>query len=82
METKITQWGNSLGVRVPAALAAEVGLKAGTEVNLIAEGRSIKLVPLGTPRRYSLKELLAGITKDNLQPVFPTGPDVGREVIE
>lgn len=82
MEAKVTKWGNSLGVRVPASLAAQVGLKAGSEVNLIAEGRAIKLVPLGVPHRYTLDELLAGVTKANTHPQISTGPDVGREVIE
>jgi len=82
MEAKVTKWGNSLGVRVPAALATQVGLKAGSEVSLVAEGKAIKLVPLGTPRRYTLAELLAGVTKDNIQPAIPSGPDVGREAIE
>ncbi len=82
MEVKVTKWGNSLGVRVPAALALQVGLKPGTPVRVIAEGRAIKLVPLGTPRRYTLEELLAGVTKKNIHPAISTGPDVGREVIE
>lgn len=82
MEAKVTKWGNSLGVRVPAALALQVGLKPGTPVRMTAEGRAIRLVPLGTPRRYTLEELLAGVTKNNIHPAISTGPDVGHEVIE
>ena len=82
MEAKVTKWGNSLGVRVPTSLAAQVGLKAGSEVSLVAEGRAIKLVPLGTPHRYTLDELLARVTKENVHPFISTGPDVGHEVIE
>jgi len=82
VKAKITKWGNSLGVRVPAALAAQVGLSIGAAVSLVADGRSIKLVPLGTPHRYTLDELLAGVTRENIQPAISTGPDVGREVIE
>ena len=82
MRAKVTKWGNSLGVRVPASPAAEVGLQARTGVSLIAEGRAIKPVPLGTLRRYILDELLAGVTKKNNPPPISTGPDVGREVME
>jgi hypothetical protein len=30
-------------------------------------------------RRYSFKQLLAGLSKDNLHPEVQTGPPVGRE---
>jgi antitoxin component of MazEF toxin-antitoxin module len=33
------------------------------------------------PRKYSLKQLLAGVTPENLHPEFATGPPVGREVL-
>lgn len=82
MKAKVTKWGSSLGVHVPASLAAQVGLKVGTEVSLVAEGGAIKLVPLGSPHRYTLDELLAGITKQNIHSVISTGPDMGREVLE
>lgn len=32
------------------------------------------------PRKYSLKQLMAGVTPENLHPEFNTGPAVGREV--
>ena len=32
------------------------------------------------PRKYSLKQLMAGVTPENLHPEFQTGPAVGREV--
>lgn len=82
MTVRIAKWGNSIGVRVPAALAAEMGLAPGSEVDLVAEGHTIRIVPQTTPKRYKLKDLLAGITHDNVEPEIPTGPDVGREVIE
>ena len=33
------------------------------------------------PRKYSLKQLLAGITPENLHPELNTGPPIGREVL-
>jgi hypothetical protein len=32
-----------------------------------------------TPRRYSFKELMAGVTPDNIHAEVETGPPVGRE---
>ena len=34
MATKIQKWGNSLGVRIPKALAEQLGLTAGTRVEV------------------------------------------------
>lgn len=52
MNTRVAKWGNSLGVRLPSALAAGAGLKPGSAVDLIAEGNAIKIVPIAKiPRR-------------------------------
>lgn len=59
---KVAKWGNSLGVRVPAAVAALAGLKAGTEVQVVSEGNAIKIVPLAksAPRlEAAYKEMAA-----------------------
>lgn len=32
-------------------------------------------------RRYSFKQLMAGVTKDNLHPEIQTGPPVGSEAL-
>ncbi|MCI0749212.1 MAG: AbrB/MazE/SpoVT family DNA-binding domain-containing protein [Nevskiales bacterium] len=52
MNVRVAKWGNSLGVRVPAAVAAEAGLKPGTEVKVVSEGQAIRIVPVSkTPPR-------------------------------
>lgn len=40
MELKIAKWGNSLAVRIPAAVARSIGVKAGDslQVSLTADG--------------------------------------------
>jgi len=75
------KWGNSIGVRIPATIAAEVGLKPGSEVKVVREGKSIRLVP-APARRPSLKTLLAGITKENLHGETGTGKAQGAELID
>jgi len=42
---KITQWGQSLGLRIPKALAIKYQFKANDEVALIPEKNSIKIIP-------------------------------------
>ena len=80
MHVQIARWGNSLGVRVPKEIAAEVGLKAGARVEITAEdGRSI--IAVARPV-YTLDELLVGMTPDEMHDAFDWGPEVGREAVE
>ncbi|WP_257125373.1 AbrB/MazE/SpoVT family DNA-binding domain-containing protein [Bhargavaea cecembensis] len=61
---KIQKWGNSLGLRIPAALAQQINLTEGTEVTLTIESNQALLVkPIET--EPTLEELLAMITPDN-----------------
>jgi antitoxin MazE len=83
MHAKIAKWGNSLGVRLPASIAHEMGLKEGTEIRLTADAKAIKLVPIKSPaRKFTLGKLLSGITPENQHGETDFGPDVGAEVIE
>lgn len=42
---KVTRWGQSLGLRIPKALAKKYRFKANDEVALIPEKNSIKIIP-------------------------------------
>ena len=78
MRSKIQKWGNSLAVRIPKAIAELVELSDGREVELtVEEGRMI--VKPARKRRYSLEELVAGITDENRHDEIGTGPSVGNE---
>ena len=79
METRVKKWGNSLAIRIPKALAAEIGLDDNSPVELsLAEGRLIvsPLYQIG----YSLEQLLAQVTEENVHRQVDTGPAVGGEV--
>jgi antitoxin MazE len=80
MQAQITQWGNSLGVRVPKDIAAQLGLKAGTRVEIVAEDDRI-IVTLARPA-YTLEDLLGGMTPTTMHAAFDWGPDLGREAVE
>lgn len=41
----IKQWGNSLGVRLPAAVAKEVGLGVNQRVEMVVKGQSVVITP-------------------------------------
>jgi len=74
------KWGNSLAVRIPKGIAEGSGLSEGDTVEIANEGDRIVITP-SKIRRYSLTELLDGITKKNLHSEVDTGKPVGRELI-
>ena len=80
MIVKAAQWGNSIGVRIPRALAKKKGIDVDThvEVNETEDGVIIK--PIGK-KEYSLEELVKGITPQNRHPEVNFGGPVGKELI-
>lgn len=80
MEARIRRWGNSLALRIPGPIAAELGLGDGALVDLrLVDGRLV-VVPQREGPHFRLEELLAQVTADNLHAEVETGPAVGREV--
>jgi antitoxin MazE len=82
MSTVVAQkWGNSLGVRIPKDVAEKIGIKQGSEMELIVvenEG-SIILKPKRTRKKYTLEELIEKITPDNRHEEMDFGIE-GREL--
>jgi len=77
-QARVQKWGNSLAIRIPKPFALEVGLEQNSVVVVsVSEG---KLVLEPVKLLYSLEELLAQVTQDNLHQDVETGPAVGREV--
>lgn len=64
MRTKVTRWGNSLAIRLPRSIADQTDFVEGKPVEIEVEDGRIVIRP-AVPR-YSLDELLPGITADNL----------------
>ena len=80
MQTKVQKWGNSLALRIPKSFALNMNIKQNELVDLsIGDGKLI-ITPI-TEKEYSLKELLAGVSEDNLHREFDTGTPVGKELL-
>jgi antitoxin MazE len=79
VQSRIRKWGNSLGVRVPRELAVRAGLSEGARIDIegYADGR-IVITP--SRRRFTLDELLAGMTPEQEQPLEDDGPR-GEELL-
>ena len=79
MIAEIKKWGNSRALRIPKALALEAGLDFGAKVELRVVDGCLHVIPIKEPR-YTLEELVAGITPENRHAEWDTGSPVGREV--
>ncbi len=78
MRTQVQKWGNSLAVRIPKALAEDLGIGRNATVELAVEDGSLVMRPF-RPHAVRLDALLAGVTADNLHREADWGAAVGGE---
>jgi antitoxin MazE len=78
MELTVAKWGNSLAVRIPQGLAKEISIQEGTEVDLSVIDGTLIIKP-AYRKRYSLEELVSGITPENRHDEVDWGEAVGNE---
>lgn len=78
-QLRISRWGNSLGLRLPRDVAARAGVVEGARVDIegFADGR---IVVTRSKRRFTLEELLEGMTPDRQHPMEDDWP-VGEELL-
>ena len=79
MIARVAQWGNSLAVRIPSALAKEISVEAGAPIDMIVEDGALVVRPVHDIPRLYLDELIARINDDNRHPETGTGRPVGPE---
>ena len=85
MKVKLAKWGNSLGVRVPKAAAEAAGLKAGTEVDVVVDGRELRIRRSIPITHYRLEDLVAEMSRlgpEHQPETVDWGPDAGAEIID
>ena len=76
--TTLSQWGNSLGLRIPQEAADHFKLKPGASVRIEVNSHSITIRP--ARKRWSERELLKGVTPDAAGAEIDWGPPRGREI--
>ena len=79
MLTKVQKWGNSLALRIPKAFAVDAQLVNDSLVEISIVKGKIIVTPVPAPS-WTLDELLAGITKDNLHNEVDAGLSIGNEI--
>jgi antitoxin MazE len=77
MAIVVNQWGSSLGVRIPQPLANELGLTAGSVVNIEVVGNQIVISP--AKKTYQLDELLTGVTPELAGEEYDWGKPISKE---
>lgn len=79
MKMRLESAGTGLALRIPKQLAEDAQLKPNSLVEVTLVDGKLVVVPLGQPK-YTLKELVAGITKKNRHSEIQTGPATGKEI--
>ncbi|WP_013322315.1 AbrB/MazE/SpoVT family DNA-binding domain-containing protein [Gloeothece verrucosa] len=75
---KLSQWGNSLGIRLPQAIIQEIGLNEGDLLRISLENNRIILSPARP--KYTLSELLQNISADQQHEEIEWGDPQGDEI--
>ena len=80
MPTTVRKWGNSLGIRVPKAVAEQVRLSEGSEVEFDTSGGVLTVHPRRR-RRRTLASLLAKARGPSPHRRLDRDAPVGRELL-
>lgn len=81
MKVKIQKWGNSLALRIPKTFAVQTQIEQDSLVEISLVNGGIVVKPHKERPTYTLKELLNGITEENIHPETDWGAPVGKELI-
>ena len=78
MNVKLSKWGNSAAVRLPKPVLEQAKLKPGDDLEISVEGTG-RIVLQARTRKYTLDELLAGLTGKNRHGESDWGAPAGKE---
>ena len=76
----VQQWGNSLAVRIPSAVARSAGFKLGQPVKVSAQESGVLVTAIGAPK-LTLAQKLAAFDPDRHAGEIMTTIRLGNEVV-
>jgi antitoxin MazE len=79
MEIQVKKWGNSLGLRIPQAIANQINIQDGSKINLVLNKNKIELTP-AVAEEYRLDDMVALINESNLHSEISSGEPKGKEI--
>lgn len=77
--SSVKKWGNSLAIRIPNAVAQDLGLSENSSVQIVSDG-VVAIIQPKKHKKINLNDLLKAITPDNIHEEVDWGKPVGREV--
>lgn len=77
MRARLQKWGNSLAIRIPKPMAAQVELGENDEVRVEVHDNAIVILPART--EWRLEELIEGISARNRHRPVDWGDAAGGE---
>ena len=77
MPARVQKWGNSLAIRIPKPMAAQVELAENDEVHVEVREDAIVILPART--QWRLEELVEGISARNRHRAIDWGHASGNE---
>ena len=78
--SKVSRWGNSLGLRIPQEGVDQLHLKDGETVKVQIKGDTITIKRAKLRKKWTEAELLKGVTPDMCGPELIKGR-VGKELL-
>jgi antitoxin MazE len=78
----LQKWGNSTGVRIPKKVIDAAQLQPNQTLAISLAGGSIVLTPVKQTNDFTLKQMLKGVTPENVHSEVGWGSDVGAEEID
>jgi len=84
IRVKVSEWGNSLAIRLPKAVVEQLNLEAGREAEFVIDGDTIRFEPARRTARQIHDDLIAEARRLLALGVTPPamvdwGPDRGAE---
>ena len=74
----VAKWGNSLAIRIPKNIVQQIDLKEGTTIEIEVTNNNIVITPKKI--EYTLDDLLAEASKEDMTGEYDWGEPVGEEV--
>ncbi len=79
MLTKVQKWGNSLALRIPKSFAADAQIENDSLVEVTLVDGQIVVKRVAT-HKWTLDELMAAVSEENLHTEIDLGEPMGKEV--
>jgi antitoxin MazE len=76
----IVKWGNSLALRIPAAIARQMEIKEGAQVEFRVEGKRLVIERAIDLPNFSHRQLVKALRKTNAE-LVDLGRPRGKEVL-